>query len=61
MNIRAAQSLISEIPGHYEEILDIIKKKSSKFEYQEVEGTHHVHLNDPEKVVPLIEKFLSSI
>ncbi|XP_044015511.1 probable serine hydrolase isoform X2 [Aphidius gifuensis] len=61
LNIRALQGLKNEISGHYEEILDIIKKKSSKFEYQEVEGTHHVHLNDPEKVAPLIENFLNSI
>lgn len=61
LNIRAVQGLKLDLPGHYDEILDIIKENSKKFEYQTVEGSHHVHLNEPEKVAPIINKFLSSL
>ncbi len=33
--------------------------KNSKFHMMTVEGTHHVHLNNPERVLGPIEEFLS--
>lgn len=47
-----------EKPEHYDIVLEKIKERAKKFEYHEVEGTHHVHLNEPEKVVPIITNFL---
>ncbi|XP_071542219.1 probable serine hydrolase isoform X2 [Panulirus ornatus] len=42
----------------YDEILGIYKKKPKCFYYKEVEGTHHVHLNCPEIVAPIICEFI---
>ncbi|XP_015120850.1 probable serine hydrolase isoform X1 [Diachasma alloeum] len=61
LNIRAKSGLKWDYPNHYQEILNIIKKSASKFEYHEVEGSHHVHLNNPELVAPIIQNFLESL
>lgn len=61
LNIRAKSGLKWDYPNHYQEVLDIIKKSSTQFEYHEVEGSHHVHLNNPENVFPIIKNFLKSI
>ncbi|XP_011646021.1 probable serine hydrolase isoform X2 [Pogonomyrmex barbatus] len=58
LNIRAVPGLKLEQPENYEKVLDIIKQGARKFEYHEVKGTHHVHLNDPEKIAPIIKNFL---
>ncbi|XP_076626922.1 putative serine hydrolase isoform X1 [Colletes latitarsis] len=60
LNIRASNGLKYDRPENYNEILDHIKIGAKRFEYHKVEGTHHVHLNNPERVAPLITKFISS-
>ncbi|XP_043253737.1 probable serine hydrolase isoform X1 [Colletes gigas] len=60
LNIRASNGLKYDRPENYNEILDHIKIGAKRFEYHEVEGTHHVHLNNPERVAPLIAKFIST-
>lgn len=40
------------------EMRDIVEKNNEKYELHFVPGTHHVHLNNPEKVAPLILNFL---
>ncbi|XP_011691013.1 PREDICTED: probable serine hydrolase isoform X2 [Wasmannia auropunctata] len=58
LNIRAVPGLKFEQPEHYQKVLDVIKIGAKKFEYCEVKGTHHVHLNEPEKIAPIIKNFL---
>ncbi|XP_018356851.1 PREDICTED: probable serine hydrolase [Trachymyrmex septentrionalis] len=58
LNIRAIPGMKFENPENYQKILDIIKLGAKKFEYHEVTGTHHVHLNEPEKIAPIIKNFL---
>lgn len=58
LNIRAVPGMKFEQPEHYHIVLDKIKQQARKFEYHEVEGTHHVHLNEPEKIVPIITNFI---
>ncbi|XP_011496671.1 PREDICTED: probable serine hydrolase isoform X2 [Ceratosolen solmsi marchali] len=58
LNIRAVPGMIFDEPENYQKVLEIIKINSRRFEYHEVEGTHHVHLNNPEKVAPIINEFL---
>lgn len=58
LNIRAIPGLIFEQPEYYSAVLEKIKLQARKFEYHEVEGMHHVHLNEPEKVAPIITNFL---
>lgn len=60
LNIRAVPGMKFEHPEHYHKVLDKIKIHARKFEYNEVEGTHHVHLNEPEKIVPIIRNFLQN-
>lgn len=58
LNIRATKGYISDEPDNYQATLDVIKKSARRFEYHEVEGNHFVHLNNPERVAPIIIKFL---
>lgn len=60
LNIRAVPGMKFEQPENYQKILDNIKLGARKFEYHEVEGTHHVHLNEPEKIAPIIINFLQN-
>uniref|UniRef100_A0A0A9ZHH3 Putative serine hydrolase n=1 Tax=Lygus hesperus TaxID=30085 RepID=A0A0A9ZHH3_LYGHE len=58
LNIRASDGLKMENSEVYPTILDVLKKRCKSFNYHEVEGTHHVHLNEPEKVSSFISSFL---
>ncbi|XP_076675258.1 putative serine hydrolase isoform X1 [Andrena cerasifolii] len=58
LNIRATKGYVSDEPESYQTTLDVIKKNARRFEYHEVEGNHFVHLNNPERVAPIIIKFL---
>ncbi|KAJ9591690.1 hypothetical protein L9F63_001777, partial [Diploptera punctata] len=56
---------IKAIPGSkyrrddlYHEILDKIKENAKVLKFYEIEGTHHVHMNDPKSIVPYIIDFL---
>jgi hypothetical protein len=42
-----------------ERLLRIYISNNPNFEFREVEGGHHVHLNNPERVAPLIVRFLT--
>lgn len=59
LNIRAVpERLGRENPGLYGLILRILNRTCKTFQYHEVEGTHHVHLNEPSKVAGHISNFL---
>lgn len=61
LNIRATEGLCKtmESPEVYPAVLARLKKTCRSFGYYVVEGKHHVHLNEPEKVAPLIAEFLT--
>ncbi|XP_077267645.1 putative serine hydrolase isoform X2 [Temnothorax americanus] len=61
LNIRAVPGMKFEQPENYQKVLDVIKLGARKFEYHEVKGTHHVHLNEPEIIAPIITNFLQSL
>ncbi|KAJ8683029.1 hypothetical protein QAD02_018821 [Eretmocerus hayati] len=61
LNIRAVPGMKFDQPENYQKVLDVIKLGARKFEYHEVEGTHHVHLNNPERVAPIINQFISTV
>ncbi|XP_062132240.1 probable serine hydrolase isoform X1 [Drosophila sulfurigaster albostrigata] len=56
--IKALQAPYYEDMKYYNATLDVLRK-NPQFEYYEVEGSHHVHLNEPEKVAPLINAFIN--
>ncbi|XP_012273113.1 probable serine hydrolase [Orussus abietinus] len=58
LNIRACPGMKFDNPESYKLVLDEIEKVSKRFRYCEIEGTHHVHLNSPERVAPLILEFI---
>ncbi|XP_043524752.1 probable serine hydrolase isoform X1 [Frieseomelitta varia] len=58
LNIRAVPGMKFDHPEYYEKVLDQIKLSAKKFEYHKVEGTHHVHLNNPERIAPIINNFI---
>ncbi|XP_037945289.1 probable serine hydrolase, partial [Teleopsis dalmanni] len=56
--IKALGGPYYEPKENYDDTLEILKQ-NPLFEYHEVEGTHHVHLNNPERVAPIINDFIS--
>jgi pimeloyl-ACP methyl ester carboxylesterase len=56
--IRALQGLSLRKPEEVEEFVDVLKKSAALYEYHTVEGQHHVHLDYPERVAPIIGNFL---
>lgn len=57
--------MIKAVPGRvrdnwpvFQRILETIKESTNDFTYVEVNGSHHVHLNDAPKVLPHILHFL---
>jgi hypothetical protein len=38
--------------------LDILKESSVDCQYHRLEGSHHIHLNNPEVLADLIQKFI---
>jgi len=42
----------------YDRLLKVFRKNNPNFVYREVEGGHHLHLNTPEIVAPLVNEFL---
>lgn len=40
------------------ELMKLIKDQNPNFEFYELEGTHHVHMNSPEKVAEIISPFI---
>lgn len=58
LNIRAIPGMKFDEPDNYTKILDVIKQGAERFEYHEVEGTHHVHLNNPERISDIVSKFI---
>lgn len=60
--------MIKAVPGRvrdnwssYQRILDTIKESTYDFNFVEVQGSHHVHLNDALKVAPHVINFLNNI
>ncbi|XP_076386631.1 putative serine hydrolase isoform X1 [Megachile rotundata] len=60
LNIRATSGLIFDKPESYDQVLNQIKLNARKFEYHTVDGTHHVHLNNPERIAAIINNFIST-
>lgn len=55
--IKARQSPYYDGQENFDQVIEVMKK-NPKFAMEFVDGTHHVHLNDPEKVAPAISRFL---
>lgn len=58
--IKASKGPIYEDQALYDEIIGIYKERAKVFKYVVLEGTHHVHMNNPDIVAPVINDFMSS-
>lgn len=56
--IKSSDSDFSEKYRNITETINLLRKTNRNFEVKHVLGTHHVHLNDPDKVAPIISVFL---
>ncbi|XP_044252384.1 probable serine hydrolase [Tribolium madens] len=59
LNIRGNPGMKFDFPEFYDRVLDAIDKQG-KVERHVVEGSHHLHLNNPERVVDIVDQFLAS-
>nr|XP_029724787.1 probable serine hydrolase [Aedes albopictus] len=57
--IKAKQSPYFEEKKYYEQVIGQLKTVNPYFEQHLVEGRHHVHLSNPERVAPIVTAFLS--
>lgn len=60
LNIRAEPGMPFDKPEYYDAVVDKIKESAKKAEVRLVPGTHHLHLNNPERVAPIIVDFIKS-
>ncbi|KAJ9590438.1 hypothetical protein L9F63_016525, partial [Diploptera punctata] len=58
--IKANKGLLFEKPEFKEEFFNVVKNSAGYFERHFVDGLHHVHLDNPEIVAPLITEFLKN-
>lgn len=57
LNIRAVPGMKFENDEVYPKVIEAMRK-NAEVEYVEVPGTHHVHLNTPERIAGIIRSFL---
>lgn len=58
LNIKATKGLKLDHPEYYDQIMEVIQESAKSLERHEVDGTHHLHLNDPQSVAKIISNFL---
>ncbi|XP_071446691.1 probable serine hydrolase [Hetaerina americana] len=58
LNIKARPGMIFDKEEYYHEVLSKMRESAEQLEFHEVPGTHHLHLNEPMNVLPIIVKFL---
>jgi pimeloyl-ACP methyl ester carboxylesterase len=60
LNIHAKPGMSVKLEKEFDESIEAMKTSAAKVECHEVLGSHHVHLNNPERVAPLINDFMAS-
>lgn len=58
LNIRAVPGMMFDNEEVYPTLLEHTRKNAKSVKYEEVEGTHHIHLNTPDRIYKLINQFL---
>lgn len=56
--IKAKQAPHYENIKYYDDVLNYLKTNKPLFEHHEVDGTHHVHLNEPGKISEIVNHFI---
>jgi pimeloyl-ACP methyl ester carboxylesterase len=60
MNIYAKPGFGCPNEKNYFKTLEILKESAASLEVHEILGSHHVHINNPERIAPLINNFITS-
>lgn len=55
---KAKRASYYEVKENFYEVLDVLKRTSSDCDFHYVDGTHHMHLNNPEHLAHLIVDFI---
>lgn len=58
LNVKAVPEKNKELLSNYKAVLEKIEPSVKEYKYVEVEGKHHVHMNDPQLVAPHIVEFV---
>lgn len=58
LNIRALPGMVFENTDYYPTVIKAMKTSAKRLVYEEVDGTHHLHLNTPERISDIISEFL---
>lgn len=56
--LKAAKSTYFENKKYFYDVIDVLQKNNKDFQYLKVDGSHHIHVNEPEKVSGIIKDFL---
>lgn len=56
--IKARNSSYFEDKKYYDEVMDVLKTKPN-FEYFESDGSHHLHMNNPQTIIEPIVDFIN--
>ena len=56
--VKATDSMFYMSDEEAQRILHVYRTHNPNFSYVRLEGGHHLHLNEPEKVAPAVNKFL---
>ncbi|XP_059475928.1 probable serine hydrolase [Neocloeon triangulifer] len=59
LNIKGKPGMVFDNENFYHEVIEATRAGAKRLERHEVEGTHHLHLNDPQHMAPLVINFLS--
>lgn len=58
LNIRGIPGMKFDNPEVYPLVIEAMRKSAKSLTYEEVPGTHHLHLTTPDRVAPIITHFL---
>lgn len=58
--IKAKNSPLYSDEKSYNEFLKLYSENCKKFEFIEIDGNHFIHLSYPERIVPIINKFIEN-
>ncbi|XP_053675859.1 probable serine hydrolase [Anopheles nili] len=57
--LKTTETPLFEDPQYHQDTIDMLTTHNEQFVHANVEGKHHVHLSDPERVAPLVQSFLT--
>ncbi|XP_026462393.1 probable serine hydrolase [Ctenocephalides felis] len=58
--IRGVPGMKFDKPEYFQSVVEKTRESSERFEYHEIQGTHHLHLNTPEMISEIITEFIMS-